>query len=420
MTIALLSYHACPLATQEGKVTGGMNVYVLELAKALATTGHEIDIFTRQQAPDNQRQIQIEPGLRLFHLPAGPVADAPKKQLLEYVPEFADQLASVAEAEKRTYDLLDAHYYLSGLIGQELRQRHTAFNNVPMTMTFHTLSLMKNLVARSVAEQALPARIQAEQTLVKAAAAIISPSQADRNYLHYLYGADETKVQIISPGFNPELFFPEPKDQAKAEIGATSSKRLVVFVGRIEPLKGLDALLYALKILKQRYPDKPVCLWIVGGSAEDKAENWSHEQQRLNQVRTQLGLENSVRFVPQQAQDSLVHYYNAADVVVMPSHYESFGMAALEAMACNTPVITTNVAGISYLLDDQHQALSTTVNNPLHLADQLARLVIESPAQVESAETVSSAVADRAWPQVAGQVQQVWQSVLDQASGEKS
>mgnify|MGYP005841579295 CR=1 FL=1 len=371
--IALLSYHTCPLASEEGKETGGMNVYVLELGKRLAARGLIVDAFTRSQDPTNQKIVPVVPGFRVVHLPAGPEATLPKKELYRYIPEFIDNFLSFALENDAHYEVLDCHYYLSGLIGLEIQKRQ----HQPLIMTFHTLALMKNLVARDDLERDSRERIDAELRLVRQADVIAAPSNNDREYLEYLYEADTSKIRIIHPGVDLSLFRPLPQLEAKAKVGAEDDARILLFVGRIEPLKGIDGLLYAMKILTSRNPDLDVCLWIVGGDVSQPVNQWSKELQKLEQLRQVLNLHSMVKFVGQRPQHELPYYYNAAEMVVMPSHYESFSMTAAEAMACGVPVITTNVAGVSMLMDDQREALITSANNPLLLADKIEQLLFQ-------------------------------------------
>ena len=375
MKICMISYHTCPLASQEGKETGGMNVYVLELAKALARMGHQVDVFTRCQDPTNEMIVPVIHNMRVFHILGGPAAVLSKKEMLKYMDEFEERVHNYIVKEGIVYDVLHAHYYMSGIIAVNLQKHLHQKNHLPLVMTFHTLALMKNLVARADLEVEDMIRIDIERDLVKKADRVITPSQSDASYLEYFYQADPQKLDILPPGVDTKIFKPISKAKARHELQADPQKKLVLFVGRIEPLKGVDMLIYAMKILSLRKPELPLNLWIVGGDISQPVELWSAELQKLEQLRKVLGIPSLVRFVGQQKQDQLPNYYNAADVVVMPSHYESFGMAALEAMSCGVPVITTNVAGISGLLDDQRQELITTVNNPLLLAKQLGHLL---------------------------------------------
>ncbi len=405
--IALISYHTCPLASEEGKETGGMNVYVLELGKRLAQRGFLVDAFTRSQDATIQKVVPITPGFRVIHVPAGPETTLPKKELYQFIPEFVENFFRFADENDLHYAVLDCHYYLSGLIGLEIQKRQKQ----PIIMTFHTLALMKNLVARDELEKESQERIEAELTLVQKADAIVAPSSYEQQYLEYLYEADPAKIHIIHPGVDLSLFRPLPQAEAKAVVEADPDDQVILFVGRIEPLKGIDGLLYAMKILTSRNPDLKVCLWIVGGDVSQPVEHWSKELQKLERLREVLKLHAMVKFVGQRPQHELPYYYNAAELVVMPSHYESFSMTAAEAMACGVPVITTNVAGVSTLMDDQRDALITSVNNPLLLAQKIEQLLLRPEVRQELRDSLRENVENLTWDTTADALIAIYQQV---------
>jgi D-inositol-3-phosphate glycosyltransferase len=341
----------------EGKETGGMNVYVLELSRALARLGHNVDIFTRSHEQNDPLIIQEEESLRVFHIPAGPRESLSKKVIQKYLGEFSSNI----RAYLSSCDVVHAHYYLSGL----------ATGDIPFVMSFHTLALMKNLVARDTLERESQFRIRSEFSLMKRAGSIIASSEIDKEYMQYLYDGEADKIHVVHPGIDTSLFHPIDKTLARTHIGASDEHKIVLFVGRIEPLKGIDTLMYAMKILKKKNPDQTVCLWIVGGDTTESVSHWPKTLRELASIRRELGIsEENVHFVGRKPQSDLPYYYNAADVVVMPSHYESFGMSALEAMGCAVPVITTNVAGIS-----AHVSHVISANNPLLLADQISHVL---------------------------------------------
>jgi D-inositol-3-phosphate glycosyltransferase len=407
--IAMISYHTCPLASAEGKETGGMNVYVLELSRKLVTLGVSVDIFTRSQGADNARIVHVVPGLRVIHLVAGPEESVSKKNLLPFTGGFVKQFQDFCQKESLTYDLLHCHYYLSGLIGREIRKLNPG---TPLIMSFHTLALMKNLVARNDAEKEDTGRIYAEMELVAEADAVIALSEGDRQYLKYFYNAPEAKIYIIPPGVDTDMFCPIDRNTAKEHIRVTRDGKIILFVGRIEPLKGIDVLLYAIKIVKMRNPDMPICLCIVGGDISQPSLSWSKTLKELDALRKILNIETTVNFVGQQKQSELPYYYNAADAVVMPSHYESFGIAALEAMSCGVPVITTNVAGISSLIDKEHSSLVTSVNNPLLLASQIEHLLRHPEKREEMGMAIRNKISDLTWDNIARKVSAVYDTAV--------
>ena len=408
--IAMISYHTCPLASEEGKETGGMNVYVLELSRELAAMGHDVDMFTRSQDIHNTYVVEIAPRLRLVHLVAGPQAPVSKKEIRPYIPQFIANYHAFCREHAVAHDVIHAHYYLSGLIGLQL-QSEKKEKKLPLVLSFHTLALMKNLVARDIGEKEDTGRIDAEMLLVKQAHHIIAASESDKSYLRYLYDASENLVSAIPPGVNTQLFKPMDMNEAKKHIGISEQDKMILFVGRIEPLKGIDMLMYAMKIVTQRNPRLPVCLCIVGGDVSQPKSSWTRTLRSLDAVRQVLHMSTTVNFVGRQKQETLPYFYNACEMVVMPSHYESFGIAALEAMSCGVPVITTNVAGVSSLIDEKHSSLVTSVNNPLLLATQIEALLHHPEKRQEMGCDIRKNVLDLSWKNIARRVSSVYDNL---------
>lgn len=410
LKVATLSYHTCPLASFEGKETGGMNVYVYELCRALGKLGVTVDIFTRSQDKKQPHVVNIDRGVRLFHIPAGPEKPFPKEKLRLHLPEFTKNISRIITEQKLDYDLYDAHYYLSGLAALQLNKLRLA--NKPIITTFHTLALMKNMVARSKSEKDSSYRINAEKLLVKKANKIIEPSQNEKQYLEYLYDCPAEKIEVVIPGINTQLFKPMSALEAKKVTAIPAQKKVILFVGRIEPLKGIDVLLYAVKILLKRNPNFKICLAIVGGDISQKSNKWSGELRKLEGLRRLLHMESIVKFLGQQPQEKLPFFYNSADVLVMPSHYESFGMTALEAMACGIPVIANNVSGVSGLIDRKEELLVSSANNPLLLAKQIEGLITNKTKHEYLGRSLSTKVHEFTWKKSAEHIKEIYKEVL--------
>lgn len=395
--IAVISYHTCPLSDEKASEIGGLNIYVLELSKELSKKGYVIDIYTRSTEVSSEKIVKVSENLRIIHIKAGGETKIPKRELLQYVPEFITNLSEFIKNEKLHYDLINCHYYLSGLIGIEIKNNF----KVPMTITFHTLALMKNLVARGDEEREDISRIESEIILTRKADMVIATSKTDAQYVHALYNCPSGKISVLSPGVNHDIFKPMNKDIAKKYIHADPSYKLILFVGRIQPLKGIDVLLYAMKILMQQNPKLKICLWLVGGDTSGRIEQWSEELQRLEKIRSILKISTAVKFVGMKQQSQLPYYYNSAEIVVMPSQYESFGITALEAMACGTPVITTDVSGVSSILNRKHERLITSASNPIRLALKIKSL-ITNPNQYDAvSKDVFSKVQRFSWEETA-------------------
>jgi D-inositol-3-phosphate glycosyltransferase len=342
LRIAMLSYHTSPLAQLGGKKSGGMNVYVRELSRELAAMGHAVDIFTR----GNEGEQDLS-GASLISLPAGPDEYLPTSDLAAYLPEFILALRKFAEDRSLHYDIIHAHYWMSGVVGMHLKQAW----KTPMVLMFHTLGLVKNRIA-AVGFQESAARIRGERKAMWAADQVIAATPAEQADLQWLYELHTAKVSVIPPGVDLQRFHPIEKSVARAELGYAENEQLVLFVGRIETLKGIDTLIRALYYLGDNPAAKNLRVLIVGGDVEDGLANLESEMGRLLSLARELGLQDRVSFLGSRSQEQLVTHYSAADVVVMPSYSESFGMVALEAMACARPVVASRVGGLKYLVQD--------------------------------------------------------------------
>ncbi len=376
MNIAMISYHTCPLAVLGGKNTGGMNVYVRELTRFLGRIGIHVDVFTRSM-DEHVPQVLHDLGYfnRVVHVPAGPEVYLQKQDLTEHIDAFADGIMAFGEKKGITYDLVHCHYWMSGIAGMILKQEW----QVPMLQMFHTLGLMKQRVGQTPEEREGEERIEGEKAVMAAADRIIAATEAERSQLELLYGINHQKVTIIPPGVDTHHFYPIPPEEAKEAIGINPNERMALFVGRIEPLKGVDTLLRAMAIVK-RTCKQFVCphyLVIIGGDPEGHPERDTGEMGRLQELARSLGLDEIALFLGKRGQNTLPYYYSAAEVVVMPSHYESFGMVALEAMACGTPVIASRVGGLGYLVKEGETGYTIPAQDPKALAEKLRLLFVD-------------------------------------------
>ena len=334
--LAILSFHGCPVARLGEKDTGGMNVYVLQLTREFARKGIEVDVFTRYHDPDDPKIVELEDGARVIHLKAGSY-EAAKEDLFDYIPEFLSELYSFQKTEGTTYDLVHSHYWLSGRVGMTLSRTW----NVPHVATFHTLAQTK-LRAR-VGEREPARRSKVESLVMRDADAIIVSTEEEKQDAVRLYDAHPQKIKVIPAGVNLDTFKPVNQSIARQRVGI-HEKQVILYVGRIEPLKGIDVLLEAAALLDR---SDDIRVLIVGGSPGNDAELG-----RLKALTTELGIESMVTFTGAIKQNKLPDYYSAADVFVLPSHSESFGLAALEAMACGTPVVVSRVGGLKTFIDN--------------------------------------------------------------------
>lgn len=411
MNIAMLSYHTCPLAILGGKNTGGMNVYVRELTRFLGREGVHVDVFTRSQ-DEHVPSVSHDLGYfnRVVHVPAGPEHYLPKADIWEYTDTFAQQITAFAEKKNITYDLIHAHYWMSGIAGSLLK----AHWGIPLLQMFHTLGLLKQQVAQSAEEHEGDYRINGEHKVMQAADRIIAATEAEREQLASLYGTDPRKVSIIPPGVDTHHFYPIPQDEAKEAIGIPSKDRVALFVGRIEPLKGLETLVRAMAIVKQTCKSFrcPHYLAIIGGDTEEDPDEMSAEMARIQALCQTLGLDDVILFLGKRGQATLPYYYAAAEVVVMPSHYESFGMVALEAMACGTPVIASRVGGLAHLIKDGETGYFVPAQDPYALAEKLRLVFVDTDLRMRLGAQAAEYARSFQWEQITAQMLSVYQDLV--------
>lgn len=406
--VAMLSYHTCPLATLGGKDTGGMNVYVRELTRQLGRMGIHVDVFTRSQDEHVPHVVhELGYGNRVVHVPAGPEVPVAKQELANYIPEFVQGIQRFADEKGLQYDLIHSHYWMSGLAAEALSDRW----DVPIVHMFHTLGEMKNRIARTDAEREGAYRIEGEKRVIARADRIIAATLAEQTQLQYLYKANRRKITIIPPGVDTGHFYPIPMDEAREYIGARADKKLVLFVGRIEPLKGLETLIRAIACHRTASLGQ-VTLAVIGGDPDVSRQDMTTEMTRIQQLCDELCMGRMVVFLGKRAQATLPYYYSAADVLVMPSHYESFGMVALEAMACGTPVIASQVGGLAYLIKDGETGFHVPDQDPEALCEKLL-VILNDPQQRERMGLRAADYAkDYAWANIAAQILEVYKSLV--------
>lgn len=412
LRIAMLSYHTCPLATLGGKDTGGMNVYVRDLTRELGRLGVHVDVFTRSQDEHVPHVLHdLGYGNRVVHVPAGPEHPIPRQDLPSHIPQFVDGIRNFAAGKQIQYDLIHSHYWMSGLAALSLREAWGS----PVVQMFHTLGEMKNRVARQPGELESTTRIDEERRIIRAVDRVVAATPAEKSQLRFLYGADESRIEIIPPGVDTSRFYPIPKDEARAVIGIPPNERMVLYVGRIEPLKGLETLLRAVAQLHGLgIMEDCLCdLVVIGGDPGASPEEMSAEMSRLQALSRDLGITDVVIFLGKRDQDSLPYYYSAAEMVIMPSHYESFGMVALEAMACGVPVIASQVGGLAFLVRDEITGFHIPDDDPAALTRAMLRLVTTPGLGEKIGAQAAEYARGYAWSRVAPQVVEMYQSLLE-------
>ena len=336
-SVALLSVHGCPFARLGERDTGGMNVYLLQIARELGSRGHRADVYTRVHDPNDPEIVELGENARVIHIQAGPHGET-KQGLHRHIPEFVHGLEEFRERDGTEYDLVHSHYWLSSLAAIELCGRW----DVPHVATFHTLARAK-LEARPD-EQESQTRIDAEHAAMMGADSMVVSTGRERSDIARLYRVPTGKVDVVPAGVDLEMFRPLGRDESRRLLGLGGERLILAVAQRIEPLKGLDVIIEALPLMDGGGETR---FLVVGGD-----ENSAGEVARLQGVAAELGVEERVTFAGAVSQDELPAYYSAADVCVLPSYYESFGLAALESLACGTPVVASRVGGpLSFIVD---------------------------------------------------------------------
>lgn len=387
-----------------------MNVYVRDLSRELGQRGIAVDCFTRSQNPNIPRiSHKLGPNGRVIHVPGGPEAPYNKNRIVDHLPQFVDGVLDLARREGLRYDVVHSHYWLSGLVARELRRAWGA----PIVQMFHTLGHMKNSVASSPKAYEPERRIEGEAEVMAFADRLVAVTPLERAQMVWLYGADAGKISVVPAGVDLDLFRPVPPEEAKRILGLPATRRIVLFVGRIEPLKGIDTLLRAMALVVPEIPcwQEDLSVIIIGGAPGAGVEQVNAEMGRLERLRAELGIQELVTFQGAKDQDTLVYYYCAADMVVMPSHYESFGMVALEAMACGTPVVASKVGGLAYNVQDSQTGFLVPDRDPEALAAKIQLLLCDDDLRQKLGSQATHWARRFGWPVVANQIVDLYERV---------
>jgi D-inositol-3-phosphate glycosyltransferase len=405
----MLSYHTCPLATLGGKDTGGMNVYVRDLTLQLGRMGVHVDVFTRSQDEHVPHVLHdLGFGNRVVHIPAGPENPLPKQELVDYIPDFVAGIQRFAEEKDIHYDLIHSHYWMSGIAAGMLKGAW----DVPIVHMFHTLGAMKNRIARSAEEREGQYRVDGEKQVLARADRLIVATPAEKSQLQFLYQADAGKMVVIPPGVDTSRFYPIPKDEARAYLGLSPDDCITLFVGRIEPLKGIDTVMKAVSLLGMHDAENPFYVAIIGGEPDAAPEEMTEEMTRLQQMCDELCLGQMALFLGKRAQDTLPYYYSSAEVLLMPSHYESFGMVALEAMACGTPVIASQVGGLAYLVKDGQTGYHVPYDSPEVLSEKLGALLGDDELRKKMGKQAALYAKEYDWEKIAKKIVDVYKDEI--------
>jgi D-inositol-3-phosphate glycosyltransferase len=401
--VAMISLHTSPLDQPGTGDAGGMNVYVLELSKRLADRNVAVEIFTRATSSALPPVVEAAPGVHVHHVHAGPFEGLRKEDLPPQLCSFAREvLRAEAGHEQGWYDLVHSHYWLSGQVGALVRDRWS----VPMAHSMHTMAKVKN---EMLAEGDTPeprARVIGEEQVVETADMLIANTDIEAKQLVNLYDADPTRVEVVHPGVDLDVFRPAGQAVARARLGLPSDAHVLMFAGRIQPLKAPDILLRAVAVLLERDPAlrEHLVVPVVGGPSGSGLEH----PESLAQLATSLGLDDVVRFVPPVAQATLVDWYTAATLVCVPSYNESFGLVAVEAQAAGTPVVAAAVGGLTTAVDHGRSGLLVEGHDPADYARAFERVLHQPPFRARLSEGALLQAAGFAWEATAERTLEVY------------
>ena len=398
--IAVTSVHTSPLAMPGTRDSGGMNVYIRELSRQMARRAHTMDVFTRRTDPDSPQVAVIDERTRVIQIDAGPPG-ADKKSVRKYLPQFAQGVLDFQAASGIDYDLVHSHYWLSGHVGQVLKTEW----QVPHVVMFHTLAEAKNRHHFSEREPAY--RVEGERIVAGEADRIICASDGEKEMLVEMYGASPSRVNIVPCGVDTLRFRPMKKARVRCKLGMPEDEPVVLFVGRIEPLKGIDVLIRAAAQI-----ESPFRLVIVGGDGKDAGRI-----RDLKEIASEVGVGNRVTFLDAVPHRDLPLYYNAADICVVPSYYESFGLVAVEAMACGTPVIASRVGGLKETVLDGRTGYLVPWRCPEPFAERLELLLSNEPLRRSMGREARLAAERFRWSEVAAKVEDVYHDLVSQNRG---
>lgn len=370
--IALISEHASPLASLGGVDSGGQNVYVGELARNLSERGYQVDVYTRRDNEALPPVITWIPDVRIIHIEAGPVTTVEKEYLFDYMPDFTRKVVAYIQAEGVEYELIHANFWMSAMVASDIKK----MLQIPFVVTFHALGYIRKIY-QGDSDKFPPERIEIEKQIVREADQIIAECPQDKEDLMMYYQAPQEKITIIPCGFNPHEFYPLDRLLARMVLKLDPKEFIVLQLGRMVPRKGIDNVIKAIARLRRTATS--VRLLVVGGETDDTSAEKNPEIARLQQIAMEAGVGDQVTFTGRKQRDELKYYYAASDVFVTTPWYEPFGITPLEAMACGTPVIGSNVGGIKYSVEDGKCGFLVSPNDPDALAGRIFELIYDVP-----------------------------------------
>ena len=395
--VAMLSVHTSPLDDPgRTKDAGGMNVYIRELAQELTHYHSQIDIFTRRTDPSTPQIVQLGKNVRVIHIQAGPIAPIHKNELYQYTPTFARHIDEFRRKESMRYDLIHSHYWLSGVAATRL----ACHWSVPHVTMFHTLGRLKQLANPKEPEPAL--RLEMEQRLVHHVDCIIASTTEERNQLMRYCGATESRVAVIPCGVDLKLFTPYSRSLVRQQLGLPTDRPILLFAGRLDPFKGPDVLIRAASMMQQ-----DALVVIAGGKLSD-----DKDIEQLRELAQSLNIAERVLLVGARPREEMPFFYSAANVTVVPSYHETFGLAAVESLACGTPVVATRAGGLTTVV--RHSENGFLVSRcPGFFAERLDALLQDNQLYAHLSSATRSSVMQFSWAKVAQEVHAVYNELTN-------
>lgn len=398
-SLAVLSMHTSPLAQPGTGDGGGMNVYVRALSAALARAGVACDVFTRASSPNLAPSVAVEPGLRVHHVKAGPRAALAKEALAGVVDEYtAGVLEILSGSGSEGVDAIHANYWLSGMAGHHIKHEL----GLPLVSTFHTLARVKaDATPEEVGAHEPARRAEAEAEVIGCSDAVLASCSVEAAQISQLYGAEPSRLEIVAPGVDHAVFAPGHRPQARRALGLPATGPMLLFVGRIQPLKGASVAVSSLAHMGR----SDAFLVVVGGPS---GPHGKEEVERLHSQVAGLGLETRVRFLAAQPHERLSTFYRAADVCLVPSRSESFGLVALEAAACGTPVVAAAVGGLRTIVDHARTGFLVEGREPEAFAAYAGELLDNPALAAEMGASAAAAAGRYTWSVAAGRLRRLY------------
>ena len=406
--VAVVAYHSSPLQEPGQGDAGGMTVFVREVAKQLAAAGVATDIFTRATGPFDRART-VGAGVRVISVEAGPRVPLEKSEIGAYLDDFIAGVRAYALGARAVYDLVHSHYWQSGLAGVRLARSW----GVPLVHSHHTLGLVKNDLLAPGDEPEPQSRIDGEHKVISEADVLIASTDSEWEQLSCLYRARHDTLKTIHPGVDHDVFFPGDRDAARRELGLGDGA-VMLYVGRIQPLKGLGLAVLALEEILAA-TGRDVSLLVVGGPSGRRGEE---EIERLEALVEQRGLGAHVRFAGPQPHTRLPLFYRAADLLAVCSHSESFGLSALEAQACGTPVIATAAGGLSFVVEDGHSGILLPSRDPKAFAAAATPILFDEDARARYAQGAVARAQRFSWSMTARTFKDLYDCLLRERTPE--